>query len=83
MDGPAVDRCLASTPRLHVAEDTPVPAIEDAFKRFTEREDIAILLINQYVRGQSAGVLASPVAAARAFVCEWWRLCLGGGRPSS
>lgn len=40
-----------SHPRLHVAEDTPVPAIEDAFKRFTEREDIAIVLINQYVRG--------------------------------
>lgn len=34
----------------HSAEDTPIPAIEDAFKDLTERDDIAILLINQYVR---------------------------------
>ncbi len=30
-------------------EETPVQAIEDAFKRFTDRDDIAIVLINQYV----------------------------------
>lgn len=52
---------------LHFAEDTPVPAIEDAFKRFTEREDIAIVLINQYVRYPSAGGLPSPDSVARAF----------------
>lgn len=44
---------LLCYPHLHGAEDTPVPAIEDAFKRFTEREDIAIVLINQYVRSYS------------------------------
>lgn len=70
-------------PRLHVAEDTPVPAIEDAFKRFTEREDIAIVLINQYVRGLSTEMLLNPVTAARAFACESWLLCLGGGCQSS
>ena len=32
-----------------MAETTPAQ-IEDAFKRFTTRSDIAILLINQYVR---------------------------------
>ena len=30
-------------------------AIEEAFKGFTEREDIAIILINQYVRIESTG----------------------------
>ncbi len=29
--------------------DTEVPTIEEAFKRFTERSDVAILLINQHV----------------------------------
>ncbi|PXF47355.1 V-type proton ATPase subunit F [Gracilariopsis chorda] len=28
---------------------TPVQAIEEAFNKFTEREDIAIILINQYI----------------------------------
>lgn len=32
-----------------VEESTPPQAIEEAFKNFTEREDIAIILINQYV----------------------------------
>ena len=31
------------------AETTPAQ-IEDAFKRFTSRSDVAIVLINQYVR---------------------------------
>jgi len=44
--GPFFILCLPCSRR---SEDTPVPAIEDAFKRFTEREDIAIVLINQYV----------------------------------
>ncbi|CAN8066444.1 unnamed protein product [Agarophyton chilense] len=30
-------------------KETPVQAVEEAFKRFTEREDVAILLINQYI----------------------------------
>lgn len=34
---------------LCIAEETPTQAIEDAFKRLTERDDIAIVLINQYV----------------------------------
>ena len=32
--------------------ETSVKTIEDAFKEFTNREDIAIVMINQYV-GQS------------------------------
>lgn len=34
---------------MFFAEETPVQAIEEAFKRFTERDDVAIVLINQYV----------------------------------
>jgi V-type H+-transporting ATPase subunit F len=34
---------------LIVTEKTPVKAIEDAFKEFTNREDIAIVMINQYI----------------------------------
>ena len=30
--------------------ETSVKTIEDAFKEFTNREDIAIIMINQYVR---------------------------------
>jgi vacuolar-type H+-ATPase subunit F/Vma7 len=35
--------------RLSRAETT-TRAIEDAFKDFTNRDDVAVLLINQYVR---------------------------------
>ena len=38
----------SARPRVH-AETTPAQ-IEDAFKRFTSRSDVAIVLINQYVR---------------------------------
>ena len=31
--------------------ETSVKAIEDAFKEFTNRDDIAIVMINQYVSG--------------------------------
>jgi hypothetical protein len=31
----------------------PQSRIEDAFKEFTNREDIAVLLINQYVRSNA------------------------------
>lgn len=34
--------------------ETSVKTIEDAFKDFTNREDIAIVMINQYVRHSSA-----------------------------
>ena len=33
--------------------ETSVKAIEDAFKEFTNREDIAIVMINQYVSIES------------------------------
>jgi hypothetical protein len=69
----AVRRCLANTP-AHVADsarrvppargwwltETPARAIEDAFKDFTSRDDIAVVLINQYVRARCGGL---PVAA--------------------
>lgn len=46
----------------HPIENTPVPAIEEAFKKFVEREDIAILLINQYVCfASSASAPSAPV----------------------
>jgi len=34
--------------------ETTTRAIEDAFKDFTSREDIAVVLINQYVRANRA-----------------------------
>jgi len=34
---------------LVVTEKTSVKTIEDAFKEFTNREDIAIVMINQYI----------------------------------
>lgn len=39
------------------AKETSADAIEEAFKKFTEREDIAIVLINQYVSFCSFGFL--------------------------
>ena len=30
--------------------DTPIAAVEETFKKLTDRTDIAILLINQHVR---------------------------------
>jgi vacuolar-type H+-ATPase subunit F/Vma7 len=36
---------------LFYAAETTVKQIEDAFKEFTAREDIAIVLISQYVSG--------------------------------
>ena len=35
---------------LNGSAETSVKTIEDAFKEFTNREDIAIIMINQYVR---------------------------------
>jgi vacuolar-type H+-ATPase subunit F/Vma7 len=35
---------------LCVFQETPTSAVESAFTEFTEREDIAIVLINQHVR---------------------------------
>ena len=34
---------------VRIIAETSVKAIEDAFKEFTNREDIAIVMINQYV----------------------------------
>lgn len=34
---------------VQIIAETSVKAIEDAFKEFTNREDIAIVMINQYV----------------------------------
>lgn len=34
---------------LSLLTETPVKAIEDAFKEFTSRDDIAIVLVSQYV----------------------------------
>ena len=43
---------------MHLFAETSVKAIEEAFKEFTNREDIAIVMINQYVRH----LLACPFA---------------------
>ena len=40
---------LICLPHGNYAEETPTQAIEEAFKKFTDRDDIAIILINQYV----------------------------------
>lgn len=44
---------------LVVNEKTTVKAIEDAFREFTSREDIAILLINQYIANMIRHLLAN------------------------
>ena len=41
---------LLSLTELRAYAETSVKTIEDAFKEFTTREDIAIIMINQYVR---------------------------------
>ena len=47
-------------------KDTEIPAIEDAFKRLTERNDVAILLINQHVRPLRPCVICqSPIIIPR------------------
>ena len=60
---------LAPTPfltsaRARLPAETTPPQIEDAFKRFTSRSDVAIVLINQYVRLGPVG------CAAAAAVCR-------------
>ncbi|EFC45962.1 predicted protein [Naegleria gruberi] len=44
---------------LIVSQSTPQSQIEEAFKKFTSREDIAILLINQHVAEQIRYLLDS------------------------
>lgn len=46
---------LASGGPTPPSAETSARAIEDAFKEFTTREDIAVVLINQYVRWQPFG----------------------------
>ena len=41
---------LLSLTESRADAETSVKTIEDAFKEFTTREDIAIIMINQYVR---------------------------------
>mmetsp|Transcript_25487 Transcript_25487/g.33299 ORF Transcript_25487/g.33299 Transcript_25487/m.33299 type:complete len:117 (+) Transcript_25487:81-431(+) len=50
-------RHMGSTNFLVVKQDTSVSLIEDAFKRFSEREDIAIILINQHIANEIRHVL--------------------------
>jgi V-type H+-transporting ATPase subunit F len=40
-----------------VDSKTTPPQIEDAFKRFTSRSDVAIVLINQYIAGKIRPVI--------------------------
>lgn len=49
-------------------KDTPAQAIEEAFKRFTEREDIAILLINQYIADKIRPAVSKFTAAVPAIL---------------
>ena len=43
--------------------ETSVKTIEDAFKEFTNREDIAIIMINQYVRNADLFMHGQDIAA--------------------
>ena len=43
--------------------ETSARAIEEAFKEFTNRDDIAVVLINQYVRAARAAPRRAPRAA--------------------
>ena len=42
-------RTVDGTNYLIVKPDTKVPAVEEAFRRFTTRRDVSIILINQHV----------------------------------
>ena len=43
--------CLLLGAHARCHAETTTRAIEEAFKDFTNRDDIAVVLINQYVRG--------------------------------
>jgi len=45
-------RTAESTNFLVVKADTPVPLLENTFTGFTQRDDIAIILINQHVANE-------------------------------
>ena len=57
--------------RVFCTAETTARAIEDAFKEFTGRDDIAVVLINQYVRCNERRI-ARPPAQKRlsAHVCN-------------
>ena len=48
---------LGAHARCPARAETTTRAIEDAFKDFTNRDDIAVVLINQYVRAWLCGRL--------------------------
>ena len=71
--------------------ETSVKAIEDAFKEFTNRDDIAIIMINQYVGNllRSAALLMCPcptrcIGSANMLACNKFASnnCLGCRLPT-
>jgi len=42
---------------LIVKQDTPLTHVEEAFKKLSTREDIAIILINQHIAGEIRHIL--------------------------
>ncbi|RWW03734.1 hypothetical protein GW17_00033076 [Ensete ventricosum] len=46
---------------IAIHPETTVKAIEDAFKEFTSREDIAVVLISQYVSDLNGKNIASMI----------------------
>uniref|UniRef100_A0A7S2UUR5 V-type proton ATPase subunit F n=1 Tax=Fibrocapsa japonica TaxID=94617 RepID=A0A7S2UUR5_9STRA len=50
-------RSSGSSNFLVVKQDTPISQVEDAFKKFTERPDVAIILINQHIANEIRHVL--------------------------
>ena len=52
-----------------ISAETPVRQIEDTLKDYTNREDIAIVLINQHVSFLVAAAAAAAAAAATEVLC--------------
>lgn len=64
---------------LSSCSETTVKQIEDAFKEFTTREDIAIVLISQYVSFLlcfhllfGLSILTCSYDVVKEIVCIWW-----------
>jgi vacuolar-type H+-ATPase subunit F/Vma7 len=74
----------ASTLSTNSSKETQISTIEAAFQEFTERKDVAILLINQHVRTLPfSSSVPSIRLALMAMYINASRLQRRSGRPSS
>lgn len=89
-------RTVNTTNFLVVKQDTTVSTIEESFNKLSQREDVAIILINQHVAGEIRHVLASysktiptvleipskdvPYDPEQDYIMQRINLMLGGGQ---